>query len=97
MILPYATTKAKLIIIRIGIVEFVPKENVEESPEYSIVDEFPDLNIYEKIQILIYENEYIKKENISCYSPKSFTKTLPKSIPKSKSIPIPIPKSKKNY
>jgi len=56
--------KATLIIIRIGIVEFVPKE----SHDYSIVDDFPDLNIYEKIQILLYENQFINKENYASYS-----------------------------
>ena len=56
MISHYAT--AILIIIHIGIVEFVPKENDD------FIDEYPDLNIYEKIQILIYESTYLIKKNV---------------------------------
>ena len=79
-----------LIIIRIGIVEFVPKETDKEN-DYSIVDDYPNLSIYEKIQILLYEYECecIEKENIICFSPinkinnNSVTKTLPIPIPRS--------------
>ena len=91
---------ATLIIIRIGIVEFVPKE----SHDYSIVDDFPDLNIYEKIQILLYENQYINKENYSSYSHldklnidklDSVSNITNKLDSVSKTLPIPIPKKSK--
>jgi hypothetical protein len=71
---------AILIIIRIGIVEFVPKENDDE------IDEYPDLNIYEKIQILFYENKYLKKNE--CYSPIN-EKLIDNDKTKTKPIPIP--------
>lgn len=80
-------TSTILIIIRIGIVEFVPKEN----PDYSLVDEFPDLNIYEKIQILIYESEYINREERTC---KTHVNKINYDYD-TKTLPIPIPKKKR--
>ena len=77
---------AMLIIIHIGIVEFVPKE----SYDYSIVDEFDDLNIYEKIQILIYESNYINKEI------NSHNLSINK-INNSGTLPIPIPKKPRKH
>ena len=81
--------KAILIIIRIGIVEFVPKE----TSDFSIADEIPNLNIYEKIQILLYENyfEYDYKENIPCYSP------INKKTNETETLSIPIPNKKPKY
>ena len=53
-------------------------------------DEYPDLNIYEKIQILFYENKYLKKNE--CYS--SNNKLIDDDKPKTKTKPIPIPTKK---
>jgi hypothetical protein len=67
------------VFIHIGIVEFVPDEIIEE---YESDDEYPELNIYEKIQMLKLENLYERIKNIS---------------PDTNNVSngIPIPKSKK--
>ena len=71
------------IIIRIGIVEFVPKENSNNNSVDSF-DEYPDLNIYEKIQMLQYENLF-EEIDWRLYLPKDEEKI-------NKSIPIPTKK-----
>jgi hypothetical protein len=49
------------VFIHIGIVEFVP----EEILEYNSKDEYPGLNIYEKIQMLKLESLYDRIKSIS--------------------------------
>ena len=70
--------------IRIGIVDYVSKEK-----EY--IDEYPELNIYEKIQILIYDSIY-PRESIHT----SPTNNKSSFINNSKTKPISIPKINKN-
>ena len=67
------------VFIHIGIVEFVP----EEILEYESEDEYPELNIYEKIQMLKLESLY---DRIKTISPDT----------NNVSNGIPIPKIKKN-
>ena len=67
------------VFIHIGIVEFVPEERLNE---YESDEEYPELNIYEKIQMLKLENLY---DRIKIIQPD--TKKEPNGIP--------IPKPKK--
>ncbi len=66
------------VFIHIGIVEFVSEEILESESE----DEYPELNIYEKIQMLKLESLYDRIKTIS---------------PDTNKVPngIPIPKIKK--
>ena len=90
----YAT--ALFIIIDTSIVDYVPKEKEEDKDIKSFVDNYPNLNIYDKIQILIYENYYEEiDEKIYCSSLDNNNNILDNL--KTKSIPIPKPNKKKNY
>jgi hypothetical protein len=83
----------KHIIIHIGIVEFVSKENSDYSID-EIIDKIPDLNIYEKIQLILFMNIYIENidyieniEDININSPKNKISSINKT--NHKSLPIP--------
>ena len=67
------------VLIHIGIVEFVPKEIIDE---YESEDEYPKLNIYEKIQMIKLKNLYERVKYVSLDTNKE-------------SNGIPIPKIKK--
>ena len=85
---------ALFIIIDTSIVDYVSKEKEEEKDIKSFVDNYPNLNIYDKIQILIYESYYEDlDETIYCSSLDN------NNIDdgKTKSISIPKPNKKKNY
>ena len=74
---------AMQIIIRIGTVPYESKETNEN------IDEYPELNIYEKIQILIYKNIYLRETDYKSPINNNLSKN-------DKTIPIPITKPRKN-
>ena len=75
------------IIIRIGIVDYEHKE------DNNYIDEYPDLNIYEKICILIYESNYPKESTNNSINKSFFINS---SKTKTKTKPIPIPNKNNN-
>jgi len=87
----YAT--ALFIIMDTSIVDYVSKEKEENKDIKSFVDNYPNLNIYDKIKILIYESYYEDlDEKIYCSSLDNNN-----SIYDGKTKSIPIPNKKKNY
>ncbi len=69
-----------------GIVEFVPKDNnLDNDLDNDLDDEFPNLNIYEKMQILLIESKYNNQY--------SFIMSYPSDVNK-ESNGIPIPNNK---
>ena len=77
------------IMMNMSIVEFVPKEEIKKErereekdkkeEEYTFIDNFPNLTIYDKIQILIYESYYNDEDKRRDYS--IINKKNNKSIP----------------
>ena len=70
-----------------SIVDYEQKDNTCDINDY---DKYPELNIYEKIQIILYESQI----DILQESPKLVAYSKISNDNKIKSIPIPIPKYK---
>lgn len=74
--------------ITMGIVDYEFEDNTSEKSLIDYVDEFPELNIYEKIQIILFLNKYIRDISPEIYSYPVL------SLDDNRTKPIPIPKKK---
>jgi len=69
-----------------SIVDYERKDSTCDINDY---DKYPELNIYEKIQIILYENQFIQ-ESPRCVAYSNFSND-------NKIKSIPIPKKKPSY